>query len=186
MLRSLHDELDAAVLHAYGWADLWAVPWHDEPARAGWTEALLERLVALNARRAAEEAQGLVRWLRPEFQDPARRAARLAQPVQAEIDIGIGTDTDTDADTDMVATGQAGDTATAARRAWPADLPAQMRAVADTLAATPGALTETALADRFAGRGPWKKRLPQILQSLEALGRARADGQAGGMALRSA
>ena len=65
MLRSLHDVLDAAVLQAYGWADLGAVPWADEPARAAWTEALLERLVALNAQRAAEEAQGLVRWLRP-------------------------------------------------------------------------------------------------------------------------
>ena len=152
----------------------------------------------MNARRAAEEAQGLVRWLRPEFQNPVRHAARLAQPVQAEIDIGTdtGTDTDinidTDADADVVATDQAGDTATAAapaaagRRAGPADLPAQMRTVADTLAATPGALTETALADRFAGRGPWKRRLPQILQTLEALGRARADGQAGGMAWRSA
>ena len=156
MLHSLHDVLDAAVLQAYGWADLGSVPWHDEPARAAWSEALLERLVALNAQRAAEEAQGLVRWLRPEFQDPVQRAARLAQPLQAEIDTG----TDTDADTDMVATGQVGDTATAAapaaaaRPAWPADLPAQMRAVADTLAATPGALTETALADRFAGRGP--------------------------------
>jgi hypothetical protein len=51
---------------------------------------------------------------------------------------------------------------------------------------TPGALTETALTDRFTGRGPWKKRLPQILQTLEALGRARADGQFGGMAWRSA
>ena len=145
----------------------------------------------MNARRAAEEAQGLVRWLRPEFQNPVRRAARVAQPVQAEIDIGTDADADADVDTDMVATGEVGDTATAAapaaaRPAGPADLPAQMRAVADTLAATPGALTESALADRFTGRGPWKKRLPQILQTLEALGRARADGQAGGMAWRSA
>ena len=61
-----------------------------------------------------------------------------------------------------------------------------MRAVADTLAATPGALTESALADRFTGRGPWKKRLPQILQTLEALGRARSEPQAGGVAWRSA
>lgn len=48
-----------------------------------------------------------------------------------------------------------------------------MRAVANTLAATPAALPEPALAERFTGRGPWKKRLPQILQTLEALGRAR-------------
>lgn len=29
-----------------------------------------------------------------------------------------------------------------------------------------------ALAEHFTGRGPWKKRLPQILDTLEALGRA--------------
>jgi hypothetical protein len=75
VLQSLHDELDAAVLQAYGWSDLGPVPWSDEAARAAWTETLLERLVALNAKRAAEEAAGTVRWLRPEFQDPARRAA---------------------------------------------------------------------------------------------------------------
>ena len=39
---------------------------------------ILERLVALNAERAAEEARGHIRWLRPEFQDPARRAAEGA------------------------------------------------------------------------------------------------------------
>ena len=59
VLKSLHDELDTAVLQAYGWADL------KLPAD---TDQLLVRLVALNAQRAAEEAAGTVRWLRPEFQ----------------------------------------------------------------------------------------------------------------------
>jgi hypothetical protein len=49
--------------------------------------------------------------------------------------------------------------------------------VADLLAAAPSALDEAALADRFSGRGPWKKRLPQILQTLHALGRARPEGE---------
>lgn len=31
---------------------------------------ILSRLVALNRERAAEEARGLVRWLRPEYQAP--------------------------------------------------------------------------------------------------------------------
>ena len=110
--------------------------------------------------------------------------------MQVEIDTGSDAEADaTAADDDVtdaatIATPLAAPPA--ARSPWPADLPAQMRAVADTLAATPGALTETALADRFTGRGPWKKRLPQILQTLEALGRARAERQAGGMAWRSA
>ena len=40
-------------------------------------EEILARLVALNAERAAEEAQGLVRWLRPEYQAPADHASRI-------------------------------------------------------------------------------------------------------------
>jgi len=63
VLKSLHDELDAAVLQAYGWADL-SLPTD--------TDTLLVRLVELNARRAAEEAAGTVRWLRPEFQQRAQ------------------------------------------------------------------------------------------------------------------
>jgi len=34
------------------------------------------------------------------------------------------------------------------------------------------ALSETLIADHFKGQGPWKKRLPQILNTLEAVGRA--------------
>ncbi|MGV0976859.1 MAG: class I SAM-dependent DNA methyltransferase, partial [Azonexus sp.] len=79
VLQTLHDELDAAVLAAYGWSDLIAVI----PAQAGiqnstaWTpacagvtdeafrEEILTRLVALNLERAREEAAGHIRWLRP-------------------------------------------------------------------------------------------------------------------------
>ena len=52
-------------------------------------------------------------------------------------------------------------------------------ALADLLATSPVPLAEATLADRFTGRGPWKKRLPQILQTLEAVGRARAEPAAG-------
>ena len=58
VLRQLHDDLDAAVFAAYGW-----------PATLTDAE-ILERLVALNAERAKEEASGLVRWLRPDYQNP--------------------------------------------------------------------------------------------------------------------
>ncbi len=66
VVQQLHDALDRAVSEAYGW-----------PVDLG-DEEILERLVALNAARAAEEAQGLVRWLRPEFQAPAAGAAQPA------------------------------------------------------------------------------------------------------------
>lgn len=55
-LRDLHDELDALVAEAYGWS------WPEPPA------LILERLVALHARRLEEEAVGTVRWLRPAYQ----------------------------------------------------------------------------------------------------------------------
>ena len=47
-------------------------------------------------------------------------------------------------------------------------------AVVGALQASPSPLSEDQLADRFTGRGPWKKRLPQILDTLTALGRAQA------------
>ncbi len=167
VLRTLHDELDAAVLQAYGWSDLGPVPGTDDAARSAWTECLLERLVALNARRAAEEASGTIRWLRPEFQNPAHAAAAAeATPEQSSIDLP-----DEAEQAEATSAKPA-----AARLPWPAALPEQMRAVADVLSAAAHAQDEAALAERFTGRGAWKKRLPQILQTLEALGRARREG----------
>lgn len=76
LIRQYHDEIDAAVAEAYGWGDL--IEGKDTsstgPGRTSWVsganEIILERLVALNKERAAEEARGKVRWLRPEFQSP--------------------------------------------------------------------------------------------------------------------
>jgi type I restriction-modification system DNA methylase subunit len=187
VLQSLHDELDAAVLQAYGWQDLGAVPWGEtEPqsaARQAWVEALLERLVALNARRAADEARGLVRWLRPEFQDPAQRALLSSPAETAEANVGAPAamsdttgDTNTlapEADDEAEASVPAKAVSAATRRPWPTELPEQMRATFEVLSTSPIALSEAQLAEHFKGQGPWKKRLPQILDTLEALGRAR-------------
>ncbi len=49
--------------------------------------------------------------------------------------------------------------------------------MAELLAASPGALTEAQIAERFQGRGPWKKRLASVLDTLEAVARAQRDGQ---------
>ena len=67
---------------------------------------------------------------------------------------------------------------------WPATLPEQVRAVADALAASPTPLTLPAIEARFKGRGPWKKGLPTLLQTLEALGRAQVVHVEGGTAWR--
>ena len=60
-----------------------------------------------------------------------------------------------------------------ARAAWPATLPEQVAAVASVLADSPAALAQDDIAARFTGKGPWKRRLPEILETLAALGRAR-------------
>jgi len=63
IVAKLHDDLDQAVAEAYGWGDEWR--------RAPLPPAeIVARLVALNATRAAEEAAGTIRWLRPEYQQP--------------------------------------------------------------------------------------------------------------------
>lgn len=197
VLRQLHDELDHAVLTAYGWQDLIATPSVSAPSlpsppgkgaggesrRAGlppesppsppgrgaggegtrgaggegtFTDTLLERLVALNAERTAEEAAGYIRWLRPEFQNPtftvdAQKTAKTDLPVTSS------------------STAKA--TTSSAKQPWPATLPEQVRAIADALHASPQ--NEASLAARFTGKGPWKKRLPEILAMLAALGRAK-------------
>lgn len=75
ILRDIHDRIDPEVAAAYGWpTDL------DDGA-------ILSRLVDLNRARAAEEAAGLVRWLRPDYQNPAGHAA-AAKGQQAELDVG--------------------------------------------------------------------------------------------------
>ncbi len=63
IVAKLHDDLDAAVADAYGWGE----DWRREPLPAA---EIVARLVALNAQRAAEEAAGHIRWLRPEYQQP--------------------------------------------------------------------------------------------------------------------
>ena len=178
VLRQLHDELDAVVLAAYGWSDLLLllrIAHGNDPAPAGQTredarrafdDAILERLVALNAERAAEEARGHVRWLRPDFQNPpSSAAARDTAPEQGTL----ATDTE---DTTAPPAG------TAKPAPWPKDTLAQVRALADLLNASPVPLTLEDIAARFTARGPWKKRLPQLLEMLVALGRAHRQDDA--------
>ena len=160
VLKSLHDELDAAVLAAYGWTDLQsALADHTQPeARAAAVETLLERLVALNAKRSAEEAAGTVRWLRPDFQQRG-----LVQ--QGQMDVSL--------DEDTVQATAAAAAAPVARRPWPVGLAEQIKAVADVMTASPRPLSLDDLAACFTARGRWRDRLPTILDTLDALGRVR-------------
>ncbi|RUQ31302.1 MAG: class I SAM-dependent DNA methyltransferase [Candidatus Competibacteraceae bacterium] len=148
ILRELHDQIDRAVLAAYGWNDLILLP----EAGDAFVAPVLERLVALNAERAAEERQGLIRWLRPAFQAPDQPAPSL----QTELD----------------ATGAAASGPSPTLRAWPKTLAEQARAVAEVLAEAGKPQTPAELAARF--RGAKLKPLTALLETLAALGRARA------------
>jgi hypothetical protein len=144
VLNTLHDELDAAVLAAYGWDD------------APDDDALLARLVALNAERAAEEAAGQVRFLRPAVQAPAQTATVPDLPVAAAPAI----------------------TPVATRKSvWPDALPDQLGALARLLSDTPQ--TPAELAARFDKARGLQKALPGLLDALVDFGRAQrlADGR---------
>ncbi len=166
VLRSLHDELDAAVLAAYGWADL-TLP-RDE-------QTLLTRLVALNNERAAEETNGTIRYLRPAYQDPAQRgktdaeitAQPAVEPTQTSIDMGATID----AESAQLATFKK---AKARKPAWPSTLPERMKAVAGLLSTNAEPMDSEAVARAFAGKSEAKKQIPEILETLVALGRAQA------------
>jgi hypothetical protein len=173
VLKTLHDELDRAVLDAYGWSDLAPLlkvvsgiavagasgtPATPDDCKRALDDHLLERFVALNAERAAEEQRGLIRWLRPEFQILASGQPQTQMAEQLEIDT----------DEEVAVTAKPG-----ARRPWPATLPAQVKAVAEVLTAARVPLADDAIAACFTGRGAWKKRLPQIIDTLVAVGRVR-------------
>jgi hypothetical protein len=136
-IRQHHDEIDAAVAEAYGW-----------PAHLG-TEETLERLVALNRERVAEEAKGKVRWLRPEFQAPdyvapAEQAA-LALP-EAENE-------------------------TAEVLEWPGALPEQVVAVAGLIARAAKPMGAGEVARAF--RGKRAATVAPVLDALAGMGRVR-------------
>lgn len=181
VLRELHDALDAAVFDAYGWSDLAAqlvgkpgatTPLPDKPeAQAAAEEELLRRLVELNAARAAEEARGLVRWLRPDYQNPGAGAALAASssqaPSQLEAELVGGAAGTAGADEGEGAEGEAAAIVPAAGKlAWPKRMREQVAAVRSALAHQP--LTAEAIATRF-------KRAPRaavlaVLEALEELG----------------
>jgi len=124
--------------------------------RSSADEQLLERLVALNAERAAEETRGLIRWLRPEFQNPQGSAL----PTQGGLDTG---------EDDVVAE----KTAAAKKQPWPKDLTDQVRAVSATLAASLIPRSADDVAAQFTGGTKRPARVAQILDMLTALGRVR-------------
>ncbi|MCE9611018.1 MAG: hypothetical protein K8R23_12560 [Chthoniobacter sp.] len=145
LLRQLHDELDAAVAAAYGWP-------------AGQSDAeILTHLVALNAARAAEEADGRVRWLRPAYQAPT----------------GTGT-TQPGLSLPAAAAKKAQGEGRKAKEPWPKPLAERVAAVERALQTAASPATPAQLAKRFLRAKP--ADLAEILETLATLGRAHRDG----------
>ncbi len=137
ILRDLHDQIDTAVADAYGW-----------PADLS-DDEILHRLVDLNCERAAEEARGLIRWLRPEYQNPAGHAATV-KAEQGAMDLGPAVST--------------------AKTPWPKTLPEQIAAVRNALTDL-GTATPEQVARQFARARA--SSVQPLLESLTALGQAQ-------------
>lgn len=158
LLKQLHDELDAAVLEAYGWSDL-AIQTQDiqtqDIRKEEFEQELLTRLVALNHQRAAEEKQGLIRWLRPEYQNP--KAGESIQPTLT------GTETET---TPKNKKPKAQAAPPAATLVWSDTLTGQVAQVRQLLSTNPTATAET-LSQHFGRKN--QKRTDQISSIIEML-----------------
>lgn len=137
LIRQHHDAIDALVAEAYGWP----VDLSDED--------ILTRLVALNKERAAEEARGLIRYLRPEFQDPGYSA-----PVNQTLDFGEAAVVLPD---NVIV--------------WPRTLPEQVSAVQSILTAAPTPLAAQDIARNFKGKRAATVR--PVLDALTGIGMAR-------------
>lgn len=139
ILDEHHEALDAAVAAAYGWpADLAE-------------EEILARLVALNRQRAQEEAQGVVRWLRPDYQRPRfGTPGRMGEQIEAALPVPAP--------------------AAATRPAFPADAVGRVAAVLAALAGTSAPIDAASIAGRFRQGLRVERAIRDILISLARVG----------------
>jgi len=136
LLNEYHMKLDDAVAQAYGWAANLA------------DDTILQQLTILNAQRAREEANGVVRWLRKGFQAPTyaeteERELALGEPAQAKAEI----------------------------IQWPGALPEQVVAVASIVDRARQPVAPTEVARRF--RGKRAASVVPVLDALAGMGRLR-------------
>ncbi|MEO7599068.1 MAG: hypothetical protein ABIV50_09065 [Opitutus sp.] len=134
---------------------------------------ILERVVALNTARAAEEAKGIIRCLRPDYQKPLFAGENQSE-FSAEVGAGLSRD---DADSESSSRRKSQRKASslkpiaAAKAAWPKPLAERVRAVETALAAEEKPAAAADLAQRFTRAKP--ADLAEILDTLVTLGRAR-------------
>jgi hypothetical protein len=144
ILKEMHDKIDRLVFQAYGWSESLT------------DEQILEKLVALNHERAAEERRGHVRWLRPDYQIPrfgkdVDKMAAKEEGAQIAADLGLP--------------------APAARKlVFPSDAVEQTAAVFAALAAAGGPVSATHIAQDFRKTKNLEETIAKVLGSLARLG----------------
>ncbi|MBN9454892.1 MAG: class I SAM-dependent DNA methyltransferase [Bosea sp.] len=146
ILSEYHDAIDAAVTAAYGW-----------PTDLGEHE-ILARLVALNRQRAQEEAQGLFRWLRPDYQRPRSGAPqRAGEQIEAALPMPVAP--------------------AAGKPAFPGEPVERVAAVLAALAGTAAPIDAATIAARFRQGLRAERAIRDILISLARVGEiSTADG----------
>ncbi len=145
VLKEIHDRLDEAVCDAYGW-----------PRDIG-EEEILEKLVELNAERAAEEAQGKIRYLRPDFQNPQ---GTKIKPVQK--DLGIPAEPEPIQKKPALKT---------KKQPWPKSLSERFQAVRGMLEQAGAPLSPEDCRQRFSRANA--ATMSELLETLADLGQAR-------------
>lgn len=221
VLKQIHEELDAAVFDAYGWNGIPAAlknahtgqffdfrtgavsvtEFADASQFATAVKAyertveqeILTRLVDLNRQRVAEEAEGNIRWLRPEYQNPEFGGQETGDGRQDAVKAqgsDDGEQADLDLETHDLKSGQTKPSpasrppsamsspkgSPSAKLPWPSAGPAQYKAVRDALLTLPSAVEPSTLAALF-NKAP-TDRLQDILETLNALGQAHeVDGR---------
>jgi len=142
-LKQIHDELDAAVFEAYGWQQNLS------------NDQILEQLVALNSGRAEEERNGLIRWLRPEYQAPETMRAQSLAPLQGIIE---GLETEEAAPIPVE------------QQTLPKKFKEQVVVIRNLLRTSGSEWTLEQIVAQFKGATRSKKAISECLESLEELG----------------
>jgi len=137
-LKRIHDQIDEAVAVAYG------LPLNATDV------AILDHLVALNRSRSDDEKRGLVRWLRPAFQNPT---GAVAAPTVA-LELSLETDE------------------TEKRPAFPEGTGERARAVRAALITHAKPATPEEIARTFRQGARVKKSVADLLETMAALGQA--------------
>jgi hypothetical protein len=144
-LKQIHDELDHAVFDAYEWQDLK----DNQKTKAEIEEIILSRLVALNAERAEEERNGIIRWLRPEYQAPNEVTQQLLTEVmETEETVIIPTE----------------------QKTFPKQPKDQLAVIRDLLRTNTNEWTVEQIAAQFKNGGKYKNAIAENVERLEWFG----------------